>query len=120
MKKTLLLKSSLVIAGTALLLTGCVIHEPAPYYHPTVVAVAPVPSSGVIYVNSGPPAPLVDTVVVAPGPGYVWIRGAWAWDRRWMWRTGYWVRPPRPGAVWIQPYYGYRGGHHVWHRGYWR
>lgn len=103
------MKSSLVIAGTTLLLTGCAIRVAGPAL-----------PSGVVYVNSGPPVPMVDVVVVAPGPGYVWIRGAWAWDGRWVWRPGYWMRPPRPGAVWIQPYYGYRGGRNVWYQGYWR
>jgi len=68
-----------------------------------------------------PPPPLrVETVVVAPGPGYVWIGGEWVWRGGWVWAPGYWCRPPAPHAVWI-------GGRwdrhpHGWHhrRGHWR
>ena len=35
-----------------------------------------------VYVRVGPPAPIVETRVVAPGPGYVWIPGYHAWDGR--------------------------------------
>jgi hypothetical protein len=40
-----------------------------------------------------PPAP-PETVIVAPGPDYVWVGGAWLWyGDRWVWRHGYWHRP---------------------------
>jgi surface antigen len=45
-------------------------------------------------VGPTPPAPLPETVVVAPGPNYVWVGGAWVWlGSRWVWHRGYWYRP---------------------------
>jgi hypothetical protein len=44
-----------------------------------------------------PPAPLPETIVVAPGPDYVWVGGAWFWlGDRWAWHRGYWHRPTHP------------------------
>ncbi|WP_319408373.1 YXWGXW repeat-containing protein [uncultured Desulfosarcina sp.] len=52
-------------------------------------------------VGAVPPAPLPETVVVAPGPDYVWVGGSWFWlGSGWAWHRGYWHRPMRP--------YGYR------------
>ncbi len=54
-----------------------------------------------------PPAP-VETMVIAPGPDYVWVDGEWLWNGSWVWVTGHWIVPPYAHAVWI------RGG---WVRG---
>ena len=35
-----------------------------------------------VYVRIGPPAPIVETRVVAPGPGYVWVGGYHTWAGR--------------------------------------
>ena len=44
-----------------------------------------------------PPPPVVDQVVVAPGPDYVWVGGAWLWlGDSWVWHRGYWHRPLHP------------------------
>lgn len=44
--------------------------------------------------RSCPPAPVLEPVLVAPGPGYVWVRGAWAWHGdHWVWHRGYWRHP---------------------------
>jgi hypothetical protein len=49
------------------------------------------------------PAPVV---AVAPGPGYVFVNGAW-------------VLPPYAGAYWVGPrYYGGRYVRGYWARGY--
>ncbi len=41
-----------------------------------------------------PPAPLPETVVVAPGPDYFWVGGGWLWlGDHWAWHHGYWHRP---------------------------
>ena len=61
-------------------------------------------------VAQAPPPPLVQTVVVAPGPGYVWIGGEWVWNGGWVWRTGYWAYPPYAHAIWV-PAYWHRGPH---------
>ena len=55
-----------------------------------------------VYVRVGPPAPIVETRVVAPGPGYVWIPGYHTWDgRAYVWRPGHWDRGPRASARWV-------------------
>ena len=59
---------------------------------------------GAVYVRIGPPAPIVERRVVAPGPGYVWIPGYHVWNgRAYVWRGGRWDRPPRAGARWVAP-----------------
>jgi hypothetical protein len=50
-----------LVAGALLLLTGCIVEQPA------VVQRAP-----------PPPPPPVEVVPVAPGPAYVWVPGHWA------------------------------------------
>jgi hypothetical protein len=47
--------------------------------------------------GSVPPAPPAEQVVVAPGPDYVWVGGAWVWfGDGWGWHRGYWHRPLHP------------------------
>jgi outer membrane lipoprotein SlyB len=73
-----------------------------------------------VVVQQSPPPPPVETVVVAPAPGYVWIAGEWVWAGGWVWRAGYWGCPPRGYTVWIggRTWHDGRG----WHceRGHWR
>jgi hypothetical protein len=61
--------------------------------------------SGGIYMTFGhPPAPVVERMPVAPGPGYAWHRGSWHWDgHRYRWHKGYYEH--RHG-------YGHDDGHH--------
>ena len=73
------------------------------------------------YVSYGPPAPRYGVVGVAPGPGFVWVDGYWGWrGGRYEWVAGRWARPPRPGAVWVRP--EWRQEPHGWrfHDGHWR
>ena len=67
-----------------------------------------------------PPPPPVETVVVAPGPGYIWCGGEWAWRGRWVWISGGWVLPPYPRAVWVRGHWSH--GPHGWRHapGHWR
>lgn len=85
----------------------------------------PPPSAGTapdqqVVVASPPPPPRVETVVVAPGPGYVWVGGEWLWNGRWVWVGGHWLAPPYPHAVWARSYWS--RGPHGYHRhgGQWR
>ena len=56
-------------------------------------------------IGPSPPPPPPQTVVIAPGPDYVWVGGAWLWlGNRWSWRPGYWHRPYRH-------YHYYHGRH---------
>jgi hypothetical protein len=63
--------------------------------------VNPAPQQQVVYVQQAPPPPRVETMVMAPGPGYVWMGGEWIWNGGWAWRGGYWGMPPYPGGIWI-------------------
>jgi outer membrane lipoprotein SlyB len=80
---------------------------------------APAQTSATVVYEAPPPVP-TETVVVTPGPGYVWIGGEWIWDGRWVWVAGHWGYPPYPGALWVVGYWshGPRGWRHV--RGHWR
>jgi hypothetical protein len=105
--------------GSVLALSGCVVAvRPAP-----VVYEQPVPAGAPeeVIVTQDPPAPLYETVGVAPGPGFIWIGGYYHWNGgSWVWYRGHYARPPHPGAVWIGPRYEFRGGRRVYLRGYWR
>jgi hypothetical protein len=51
-------------------------------------------STVVVGVAGNTPPPIVEQIVVAPGPEYVWVGGGWFWyGDRWIWRHGYWNRP---------------------------
>jgi len=55
--------------------------------------------------------------VPSPGPGYVWVDGYYyPVGPRYVYRRGYWARPPYRGAYWVAPRY-HRGSYY---RGYWR
>lgn len=56
-----------------------------------------------IIVRQAPPRPIVERVVVAPGPSYVWVAGHYSWDNnQWVWVPGAWVTPPQSGARWVE------------------
>ena len=114
-------RAAIAAAGAAALLSALAITAGC------VVAVRPAPV-GVVYTEPGevvvaddPPAPIVEAVGIAPGPGYIWIGGYYHWyGNRWGWVRGHFELPPRRGAVWIGPRYDFRGGRRVYVRGYWR
>ena len=57
---------------------------------------------GRVYVRVGPPVPIVEARVVAPGPGYIWVPGYYAWERgAYVWLPGRYVVPPRGRALWV-------------------
>jgi hypothetical protein len=114
MEKLVSLATVLAATLTLAALSSCAYQERTVYTDGTVTT-----EDGVVVVGA-PPAPIVEQTVVAPGPGYVWIDGGWAWTDHWVWRSGYWARPPRPGAVWVPGRYAYHNGAHVYYRGRWR
>lgn len=73
----------------------------------------------VVVQQQPPPAP-TDTIVMSPGPDYVWIDGEWIWNGGWVWVGGHWGYPPYPHAAWERGYSWHDG--HGWHytRGHWR
>ena len=88
---------------------------------PSTAGSAAVVESSTVVVQQAPPPRPVETIVVAPGPGYVWIDGEWNWaGARWVWIGGHWMYPPHPHGVWVRGYtwHGPGGWHHE--RGHWR
>lgn len=85
----------------------------------TVGATAETTRITTTYIQQAPPPPPAETLVVAPGPGYVWIGGEWVWNGGWFWVGAHWAYPPYPHAVWVSG----RCWHddHGWHntRGHW-
>lgn len=72
-------------------LSGCVV---TPYGYGAVVTEAPPPVQ-------------VETISVAPSPGFFWIGGSYNWvGGRYVWERGHW-QAPRPGYRWRQ---------HTWRR----
>jgi hypothetical protein len=77
---------------------------------------------GGYYYASTPPPPLrYESIGVAPGPGYVWLNGYWGWrGNRYVWVPGYYARPPRHRAVWVEPRWERYNGRYRFREGHWR
>src|SRR5262245_57278737 len=74
---------------------------------------------GEVRVLVAPPPLRAEVLTVAPGPGWVWVRGYWHWNGRgYVWIGGRYVAPD-PGFVWVAPRYVHRGPRVVYVRGYW-
>jgi hypothetical protein len=72
-----------------------------------LAACGPPPPPGVVYVERRPPPERAEVIPIRPGPGFVWIRGFWRWDRGdYFWVPGHWTAVQR--------------GHHHWVPGHWR
>jgi len=87
------------------------------------IAAAPAPAAAGtrIYVRVAPPAPVVERVVVAPRPGYVWTPGYYRWNgRAYVWVSGRYVVPPRPRAVWVAGHWAHDRRGWFWVAGTWR
>jgi hypothetical protein len=81
------------------------------------------------------PSPRVEVIPVAPGPGYNWVRGHWAWRGGWVWIPGHHIRgivpempaevvevvPARPGPqhYWVRGHHVWEGDRWAWRRGVW-
>jgi len=118
MKTQSWLKLGLVLVAGSMAVTGCVVRETR--YHPARAVVVEQPVGAEIVVQEAPPAPIVETISVCPGPAFLWVPGAWVWEGRWVWARGHWARHPRAHAVWVPHRYEYRNGAHVFIRGGWR
>ena len=74
-----------------------------------------------VYVRIGPPRPLVERRVPAPGPGYVWTPGYHRWDgRAHVWVPGVWVMPPHRRARWAPAHWVHRRQGWFFVEGHWR
>jgi hypothetical protein len=75
-----------------------------------------------IAVNFAPPPLPMYAQPIAPGPGYIWTPGYWAWDPGYgdyYWVPGTWVMPPQIGLLWTPGWWGWSNGFYRWHAGYW-
>lgn len=57
----------------------------------TTLAALPAAAGTRVYVRIGPPAPIVETRVAAPGPHHVWVAGYHSWNGQ----AYVWVNAPR-------------------------
>jgi len=98
---------SLALAA-ALGTTGCVVEGQARVAEPVAT----------VEVESEPPPPQYEEVVVRPG--FVWVGGRWNWEGgRWVWMRGRYQQE-RVGYVWAPGRWERRGNRHVWIEGEWR
>jgi hypothetical protein len=66
-----------------------------------------------------PPIPVLAVQPIAPGPGYLWTPGYWAYGSDgYYWVHGTWVVAP-VGMLWTPGYWGWGSGAYLWHAGYW-
>jgi WXXGXW repeat (2 copies) len=77
---------------------------------------------GYAYYASAPPPPVrVEARGVAPGAGFVWVDGYWGYrGGSYAWVPGNWARPPRPRAVWVPGRWETRRGRYYYRSGRWR
>ena len=76
---------------------------------------------GAVYVRVGPPVPVPEVRVVAPGPDFVWIPGYHRWDGgAYVWVGGHWERAPRPHVVWVPGHWKHSSRGWYWVEGRWR
>jgi len=73
-----------------------------------------------ISVDVGPPPLPYYPQPYAPGPGYMWAPGYWAYGSYgYYWVPGTWVLAPDVGMLWTPGYWGWREGFYWWSPGYW-
>src|ERR1700683_3898769 len=66
-----------------------------------------------VFVSVGVAPPLIPAYEqpIAPGYGYIWTPGYWAYgDSGYSWVDGAWVYPPYVDALWTPGYWGWGGG----------
>lgn len=86
-------------AGTSNAVIDCMINTPA-QIRSASAAVDAVPA---------PPPPRQERIAPPPGPGYVWVAGAWIrCGEGWRWRGGYWQRSGHRSDIYPGPHHPYR------------
>jgi hypothetical protein len=83
---------------------------------------APAGADTRVYVRIGPPAAIVETRPVAPGPHHVWIGGYHRWDgQAYLWVPGRWDLPPARHRGWVAGHWAHhRHNGYYWVDGHWR
>ena len=74
-----------------------------------------------IHVGQRAPPPLRhERRMRSPGPGYLWIAGAWDWrGNDWAWMPGRWDRPADRGTSWVRARYRREGAAWRYEPGHW-
>ncbi len=73
-----------------------------------------------ISIRIAPPELPVYDQPIAPGDGYIWTPGYWAYgDDDYYWVPGTWVMAPEVGYLWTPGYWGADGDDYIFHEGYW-
>src|SRR5262249_28273105 len=82
----------------------------------------PAAASTRVYVRIGPPAPIVETRIVAPSPHHVWIACYHRWDgNAYGWVPGSWSLPPAHYHTWVAGHWAHHSRHgYYWVDGHWR
>ena len=92
------------------------------YLVAAALVAAPSASFAGVFISVGiaPPALPVYVQPIAPGDGYLWNPGYWAYGPAgYYWVPGVWVRPPQVGLLWTPGYWGWGGSAFLFHEGYW-
>lgn len=117
--------------AVVVLLAGCAYEPPNPYPPVADVGVwgrapggyvvenAPLEQPDALFIDTGPPPLVAEIIPPRPYGHMVWVPGYWGWQSRWVWAPGRWLPPPRPGYVWMNPYYEQRSGFVVFVSGFW-
>jgi len=73
------------------------------------------------YATTPPPAMRFEERGIAPAAGYVWIDGYWGYrGGAYTWVPGRWDRPPHPRARWVPGRWETRRGRYYYRDGRWR
>ena len=75
----------------------------------------------VVYVRTPPPPPVAETVVVSPGPEYVWLAGYYSWNgAEYTWVPGSWQPRPPDRREWVPGRWERNRQGWFWIEGHWR
>ncbi len=73
-----------------------------------------------VSIRIAPPELPVYEQPIAPGDGYIWTPGYWAYgDDDYYWVPGTWVMAPEVGYLWTPGYWGWGNNAYLFHEGYW-
>jgi WXXGXW repeat (2 copies) len=73
-----------------------------------------------VSITIAPPALPIYSQPMAPGEGYLWTPGYWAYgDEGYFWVPGTWVMAPEAGLLWTPGYWGWNNNSYAWNDGYW-
>jgi hypothetical protein len=70
-------------------------------------------------VGIAPPAARFEVRPRAPSPRHVWVNGYWGWrGGKHVWEAGRWVEG-RPGFLWVDAHWVNEGGQWIFNEGHW-